>query len=100
MSFAHRPSQRGWNLNLVAAIADVLGLHGALSAAEFADHIRATDRGINNRAVFFSLQALKKRGRQVGAPQGPLSASSRHCHIEQVEAVIDRGEARLGIGTA
>jgi hypothetical protein len=45
-----------------AAIADVLGHHGALSAAEIADHIRATGRDINNRAVSFSLQALKKRG--------------------------------------
>ena len=45
-----------------AAIADVLGQHGALSAAEIADHIRATGRDINNRAVSFSLQALKKRG--------------------------------------
>jgi hypothetical protein len=45
-----------------AAVADVLGQHGALSAAEIADHIRATGRDINNRAVSFSLQALKKRG--------------------------------------
>jgi hypothetical protein len=45
-----------------AAIADVLGQHGALSAAEIADHIRATGRDINNRAVSYSLQALKKRG--------------------------------------
>src|ERR1700730_2002620 len=45
-----------------AAIADVLAQHGALSAAEIADHIRATGRDINNRAVSFSLQALKKRG--------------------------------------
>ena len=45
-----------------AAIADVLGQHGTLSSAEIADHIRATGRDINNRAVSFSLQALKKRG--------------------------------------
>jgi Ribonuclease R winged-helix domain len=45
-----------------AAIADVLGQHGALSAAEIADYIRATGRDINNRAVSYSLQALKKRG--------------------------------------
>jgi len=45
-----------------AAIADVLGQHGTLSWAEIADHIRATGRDINNRAVSFSLQALKKRG--------------------------------------
>ena len=45
-----------------AAIADILGQHGALSSAEIADHIRATGRDINNRAVSFTLQALKKRG--------------------------------------
>ncbi|MBA3726610.1 MAG: hypothetical protein H0W86_09190 [Armatimonadetes bacterium] len=45
-----------------AAIADVLGQHGALSAAEIADRIKAAGRDISNRAVSFSLQALKKRG--------------------------------------
>jgi predicted transcriptional regulator len=35
---------------------------GALSAAEIAEHIRATGRDINNRTVSFSLHALKKRG--------------------------------------
>ena len=45
-----------------SAIADVLDQQGALSAAEIAEHIRATGRDINNRAVSFSLQVLKKRG--------------------------------------
>src|ERR1700681_2820548 len=45
-----------------SAIADVLGRRGALSAAEIAEHIRATGRDINNRTVSFSLQSLKKRG--------------------------------------
>jgi ribonuclease R-like protein len=45
-----------------AAIADVLGQHGALSAAEIADRIKAAGRDISNRAVSFSLQALKRRG--------------------------------------
>ena len=45
-----------------SAIVDVLGQQGALSAAEIAEHIRATGRDINNRTVSFSLQALKKRG--------------------------------------
>ena len=45
-----------------SAIAVVLGQQGALSAAEIAEHIRATGRDINNRTVSFSLQALKKRG--------------------------------------
>jgi repressor of nif and glnA expression len=45
-----------------AAIADVLGQFGALSAAEIADRIKAAGRDISNRAVSFLLQALKKRG--------------------------------------
>ena len=45
-----------------SAIADVLGQQGALSAAEIAQHIRATGRDISNRTVSSSLQALKKRG--------------------------------------
>jgi hypothetical protein len=45
-----------------SAIADVLGRQGALSAAELAEHIRATGRDISNRTVSFSLQSLKKRG--------------------------------------
>ncbi len=47
---------------IVAAITDILGQHGALSAASIAEQITATGREINNRAVSFSLQALKKRG--------------------------------------
>ncbi len=45
-----------------AAIGEVLVEHGALSAAEIAERIRATGREINNRTVSFALQALKKRG--------------------------------------
>lgn len=45
-----------------AAIGEVLDQHGALSAAEIAERIKATGRDINNRTVSFSLQALKKRG--------------------------------------
>jgi len=45
-----------------SAIADVLGQQGALSVAEIAEHVKATGRDINNRAVSFALQALKKRG--------------------------------------
>jgi Ribonuclease R winged-helix domain len=45
-----------------SAIADVLGRRGALSAAEIAEHIRATGRDISNRTVSYSLQSLKKRG--------------------------------------
>jgi ribonuclease R-like protein len=45
-----------------SAIADVLGQQGTLSAAEIAEHIRATGRDINNRTVSFSLQSLKRRG--------------------------------------
>lgn len=45
-----------------SVIAEVLGQQGALSATEIADHIKATGREVNNRAVSFSLQSLKKRG--------------------------------------
>ena len=45
-----------------AAIAEVLVEHGALSAAEIAERIKATRWDINNRTVSFALQALKKRG--------------------------------------
>ncbi|WOJ88543.1 winged-helix domain-containing protein [Methylocapsa polymorpha] len=45
-----------------AAIAEVLDQHGALSAADIAERIKATGRDISNRTVSFSLQALKKRG--------------------------------------
>src|ERR1700736_138160 len=45
-----------------SAIADVLGQHGAHSAAQIAEHIRATGRDISNRTVSFSLQSLKKHG--------------------------------------
>ncbi|MGH6798825.1 MAG: winged-helix domain-containing protein, partial [Roseiarcus sp.] len=45
-----------------AAIAEVLAQHGALSAAEIAERIKATGRDVNNRTVSFALQALKKRG--------------------------------------
>lgn len=45
-----------------AAITDVLQQHGTLSAAAIAEQIVATGRDINNRAVSFALQALKKRG--------------------------------------
>jgi hypothetical protein len=45
-----------------AAITAVLEQHGALSAAEIAEHVKATGREINNRTVSFALQALKKRG--------------------------------------
>jgi hypothetical protein len=45
------------------AIADVLGAHGALPAAEIAEYIQAAGRDIGNRSVSHSLQALKKQGR-------------------------------------
>jgi len=45
-----------------AAISEVLDQHGALSAADIAERIKATGRDINNRTVSFALQALKKRG--------------------------------------
>jgi len=44
-----------------AAITEVLDQHGALSAAEIAEHIKTTGRDIDNRSVSFALQTLKKR---------------------------------------
>ena len=46
-----------------AAITDVLNAHGALPAAEIAEHVKAGGREIGERAVSHSLQALKKQGR-------------------------------------
>lgn len=45
-----------------AAITEVLDQRGLLSAAEIAEHIKATGRDIDNRSVSFALQTLKKRG--------------------------------------
>jgi hypothetical protein len=55
-------NQAGARQTIGSAIADVLGRRGTLSAAEIAEHIRATGRDISNRTVSFSLQSLKKRG--------------------------------------
>jgi ribosomal protein L9 len=46
-----------------AAIAEVLNAHGALPAAEIAEHIKAGGREIGKRTTSHSLQALKKQGR-------------------------------------
>lgn len=45
-----------------AAIAEVLDQHGALSAADISERIKATGRDIDNRSVSFALQTLKKHG--------------------------------------
>jgi hypothetical protein len=45
-----------------ATITDCLGEHGALSVPALAERITARGREINNRAISFALQALKKRG--------------------------------------
>lgn len=45
-----------------AAITDVLTQHGALSASAIAEQIVAAGKDVNNRAVSFALQSLKKRG--------------------------------------
>lgn len=47
---------------MVAAITGTLDQHGPLSASNIAEQIMATGKEVNNRAVSFSLQALKKRG--------------------------------------
>jgi hypothetical protein len=45
-----------------AAILESLDQQGSVSAAEIAEHIKASGRDISNRTVSFALQALKKRG--------------------------------------
>jgi len=44
------------------AIQTVLGQHGSLAVGGIAEQIQAMGRDINNRAISFTLQALKKRG--------------------------------------
>ncbi len=45
-----------------ATITDVLSEHGSLSVKAIGAQIAALGRVINNRAISFSLQAMKKRG--------------------------------------
>ena len=87
-----------------SAIADVLGRRGALSAAEIAEHTRATGRDIS-RTVSFSLAIVEKarprkeRGRQVDAAEGPLSASSLVMEIQWLAAAASscsRSRAKIG----
>lgn len=60
---SRKPSEaREGRQTIGAAISEVLEQHGALSAAEIADRINASGRDTNNRAISYSLQALKKRG--------------------------------------
>jgi len=54
--------EAGTPQTIVAAITGALAEHGPLSAANIAEQIVATGREVNNRAISFSLQALKKRG--------------------------------------
>jgi hypothetical protein len=56
------PEEAAPKQTIGAAITDVLSQHGALSASAIAEHVVAAGKDINNRAVSFALQALKKRG--------------------------------------
>jgi hypothetical protein len=49
-------------MTIGATITEILGEYGALSVGGIADHISTTGRDISNRAISFTLQALKKRG--------------------------------------
>jgi hypothetical protein len=51
------------NQTMGAAITELLNAHGALPAAEIAEHIKAGGRELGKRSVSYSLQALKKQGR-------------------------------------
>jgi hypothetical protein len=57
---ANRPSPARQTIG--AAIAQVLGEHGALPVAEIAGQIKAAGRDIGKRSVSHSLQAMKKQG--------------------------------------
>ncbi|SFK90933.1 hypothetical protein SAMN05444581_1522 [Methylocapsa palsarum] len=48
--------------SVAAAISEVLGQHGDLSASEISGLINAAGPEVNNRSVSFALQGLKKRG--------------------------------------
>jgi hypothetical protein len=60
-----------------AAITEVLEQHGAIPAAEIAEHIKTTGRDISNRTVSFALQALKKRGLAKNTNGRWVAASNR-----------------------
>ena len=57
---ANRPSSVRQTIG--AAIAQVLGEHGALPVAEIAGQIKAAGRDVGKRSVSHSLQAMKKQG--------------------------------------
>jgi hypothetical protein len=51
----------GGRQTIGAAIIEILGEHGALPVGGIAEQIQASGRDITNRAISFTLQALKKR---------------------------------------
>jgi hypothetical protein len=57
---AQEPSGKPESIS--SAVAQALAEHDPLSVGEIADLITASGREINNRAISFTLQALKKRG--------------------------------------
>ncbi len=54
--------EAGSQQTIGATITDVLREHGSLSVKAIGTQIAAMGRNINNRAISFSLQAMKKRG--------------------------------------
>jgi hypothetical protein len=57
---AEEPAGRPESMS--SAVAQALADHDPLSVGEIADVITASGREVNNRAISFTLQALKKRG--------------------------------------
>jgi len=49
-------------MTIGSTITGILDEHGALPVGGIAEHISTTGRDISNRAISFTLQALKKRG--------------------------------------
>jgi hypothetical protein len=54
------------NQTMGAAVIETLTGHDPLTVAEIAEAITASGRPIENRAISFTLQALKKRGLAIG----------------------------------
>jgi len=79
-----------------SAVAQALAEHDPLSVAEIADVITASGRDVNNRAISFTLQALKKRGvaksvdgkwtTTASKPRAKKGQSAPKTHAEAVEA--------------
>jgi len=82
--------------SISSAVAQALADHEPLSVGEIADLITAAGREVNNRAISFTLQALKKRGIVKSAdgkwtttaskPRAKKAQAAPKVHVEAAEA--------------